>query len=204
MSTRGTPHIWANHPELLTSIRSPWEKFQKADWNFSRYEDAIFARPCDAETVVYCALDFCVALVSLRDWTRKTFVRDVRSGDKALPSGMAAVDDFETYVAARVPWQPAIEAIANTIKHADYRDKGWPMGTAMISTFVPPTIQAEKDACDNGLDLFAFMHKHRDIAWWDIALRQHPAKDAEPGYVAFGDALEQWRDILKDLGYAEI
>lgn len=108
------PHPWAKHPELLTSIRSPWEKFRKADWNFDRYENAIMARPCDTETVVYTALDFCVAIVALRDWTRNAFTRDVRAGEKSLPAGMASVSEFETWVAARVPWQAAIEAIANT------------------------------------------------------------------------------------------
>lgn len=195
------PHPWANHPELLTSIRSPWEKFRKADWNFDRYEDAVMARPCDSEAVVYTALDFCVAMVALRDWTRKTFVRDLRAGDKALPSGMASVDDFSDWVAARVPWQAAIEAIANTIKHADYRDTGWEKGTAMVGTFVPPPLQAEKDACADGLELFGFMHQHKDVAWWDIALRQLPSTEAEPGYVAFGDALDEWRAILDELGY---
>ena len=70
-------HPWADHPELLTSIRSPWEMYRKADWNFSRYEDAVFARPCDAEMVMYTALDFSVTIVGLRDWTRKTLVREV-------------------------------------------------------------------------------------------------------------------------------
>jgi len=194
-------HPWANHPELLTSIRSPWDKFRKADWNFGRYEDAILARPCDAEAVVYTALDFCVAIVALRDWTKKTLTRDVRSGAKSLPTGMTAIDDFVRWVERRVPWQSAIEAIANTIKHADYRDKGWEKGTAMVASFVPGPLQARKDACADGLELFGFMHEHSDVAWWDIALRQVPSPDAEPGYVAFGDALDEWRAILDQLGY---
>lgn len=68
MTRRTTgPHPWANHPELLASIRSPWEKFRKAYWNFDRYEDAIMARPRDSEAMTYTALDFCVAMVALRD-----------------------------------------------------------------------------------------------------------------------------------------
>lgn len=201
MSRPANIHPWANHPELLTSIRSPREKFRKADWNFDRYEDAILARPCDAETVVYTALDFCVAIVALRDWTKKTFTRDVRSGAKSLPPGMAAINDFGPWVEARVPWQSAIEAIANTIKHADYRDRGWETGTAMVATFVPGSLQARKDACKDGLELFGFMHEHADVAWWDIALRQVLSPIAEPGYVAFGDALDEWSTILDQLGY---
>jgi hypothetical protein len=194
-------HPWANHPELLTSIRSPWDKFRKADWNFDRYEDAIMARPCDGEAVFYTALDFCVAMVALRDWTRKTLTRDVRQNGKALPAGMATLNEFPAFIAARVPWQPAIEAIANTIKHADYRDTGWENGTAMVASFVPDPLQAGKDTCEDGLELFGFMHQHKDVTWWDIALRQLPSIDAEPAYVAFGDALEEWRALLNELSY---
>jgi hypothetical protein len=47
------------------------------------------------------------------------------------------------------------------------------------------------------------MHKHRDVAWWDVALRQHGAESATPGYEALGDALDQWAAILEDLGYED-
>lgn len=203
MTRRAGPHPWANHPELLTSIRSPWEKFRKADWNFGRYEDAVFARPCDSETVMYAALDFCVTVVSLRDWTRKTLTRDVRNNDKALPAGMTSLDDFAAFVTDRVQWQAAIEAIANTTKHAEYRDAGWPMGVARPASFFPEDLRAEHEACKDGLELFALLHKHREVAWWDISLRQHPSEEAKPGYVAFGDALDQWKALLQELGYQD-
>ncbi|KQM26648.1 hypothetical protein ASE57_13195 [Sphingomonas sp. Leaf11] len=118
-----------------------------------------------------------------------------------MPAGMTALDDFTSFVAARVQWQSAIEAIANTVKHADYRDTGWEKGTAMVASFVPEPLQADKDACRDGFELFGFMHKHRNVAWWDIALRQIPSAEAEPGYIAFGDTLDEWRSILDDLGY---
>lgn len=203
MTRRTGPHPWANHPELLTMISTPWQKYRKADWNFSRYEDAVFDRPCDAETVMFTALDFCVALVGLRDWTMRSLIRDVRAGTRALPADLTSIDDFEAFVTGRVPWQAAIEAIANTTKHAEYRDKGWPQGVARPASFFPEYLRAEHEACTDGLQLFAFMHKRRDVTWWDVSLRQHPSEDATPGYEAFGDALEQWEQILKDLGYEE-
>lgn len=138
------------------------------------------------------------------DWTRNAFTRDVRAGEKSLPAGMTSLSEFETWVAARVPWQAAIEAIANTYKHADYRDKGWENGIAMLASFAPMPLQADKDACKDGLELFAFMHQHKLEVWWDIALWQHPSPDAEPGYNAFGDSLDQWGELLKELGYGEI
>lgn len=201
MGRRASSHEWANHPELLTSIRSPWDKFRKADWNFRKYEDALFARPCDPEEVVFTALDFCVAIVSLRDWTRKFFVQDIRQGAKSLPLELDAVDDFTDFANKRIAWQSAIEAIANTVKHAEYRDAGWPNGIAMPATFFPENLKAEHEACSDGIELFKLMHKYRNVAWWDIALRQHPNNDATPGYVAFGDVLEGWECLIKDLGY---
>lgn len=177
--------------------------YRKADWNFVRYEDAVFARPCDAETVMYTALDFCVAIVGLRDWTRKTLTRDVRQNGKALPVDMPALEDFSELVSGRVQWQAAIEAIANTTKHAEYRDAGWPMGIAMPASFYPPFLAAEHRACKDGLELFAFMHKHREVTWWDVSLSQHLSEEATPGYVAFGDTLDQWGSILTELSYEE-
>ena len=182
---------------------SPWDVFRKADWNFSRYEDAIFARPCDTETVVYAAIDFCVSIVSLRDWTRKSLVRDVRKTRKKLPDGLHDLKDFEHFVAERVSWQKAVEAIANTSKHAEYRDSGWENGIARPASFFPENLKAEQDACEDGLELLALLHKHRDVAWWDIALQQHGDTGATTGYEAFGDVLDQWAEILKSLNYAE-
>lgn len=203
MSRRTQPHPWADHPELLTSIRTPWEKYRKADWNFAHFEDAVFARPCDPEAVMYSALDFCIAIVGLRDWTRKLLTRDVRQKGKVLPAGWATVDDFSKLITSSVPWQAAVEAIANTTKHAEYRDDGWPMGTAMPASFYPPSLKAEHDACGSGLDVFAFMHKHRALVWWDISLRQQASDEAIPGYLAFGDVLDQWGTILRLLDYED-
>lgn len=199
MTRRTKPHPWADHPNLLTSIRSPWEHFRKVDWNFSQYETATFARPCDSEAVVYAALDFAVAVVSLRDWTRRRLSQDIRSKRCALPSDLSNLENFNRWAKVRIPWQSAVEAIANTTKHGEYRDDGWALGTAMPATFVPESLRAEHDACTDGLQLFAFMHKHRSLAWWDIAFRQHPSEEAEPGYVVFGDVLDGWKAILQEL-----
>ena len=203
MTRRTESHPWANHPELLTSMRSPWEMYRKADWNFARYEDAVFARPSDAETVMYTALDFSVAIVALRDWTRKRLTQQLRQGHRVLPPDMATLDEFPAFVAGRVPWQPAVEAIANTTKHAEYRDTGWQRGIAMPASFFPESLRAEHDACPDGVQLFAFMHGHREVTWWDLALRQHGKESATPGYEALGDVLDQWGEIQTHLGYRE-
>ena len=201
MSRRPKRHEWADHPELLTSIRTPWDKYRKADWNFSRYEDEVFTRPCNVENVCFTALDFCVAITSLRDWTRLALAKEVRAGIRQLPNGLLSMSDYEGYVKGRVPWMFAIEAIANTTKHAEYRDTGWPRGIAQPHTFVPMNLKDEKEACQDELELIAFMHRYKDLAWWDIALHQHGDEDATPGYVAFGDALEAWEQLLVDCGF---
>ena len=116
---------------------------------------------------------------------------------------MATLDDVEGFIAARIRWQPAITAIANTVKHAEHRDTGWAQGTATVASFVPPPLQADKEACLDGVELFSFMHQHQDVAWWDIALCQAPSVEAVPGYIALGDTLEEWRVILDELGYVD-
>ena len=203
MVRRAKAHRWSDHPELLTAMRSPWEHFQKADWNFTRYEDAIMARPCDSEAVMYTAIDFAIAVVSLRDWTRRWLFKDKRKSKDAVPSSPTN-SEFEGWIEARIPWQKAIEAIANTAKHGEYKDSGWTDGTAMPATFVPAFLKSEHDACISGSDLFAFMHKHRKVVWWDVGFRKDPNQDdAEPGYVIFGDALDQWKSVLEDLNLSE-
>ncbi|HEY0597605.1 hypothetical protein [Sphingopyxis sp.] len=175
--------------------------YRKTDWNFSRYEEAVFARPCDPETVMYAALDFCIAIVGLRDWTKKALVRKMRQDGSALPASLAMLDDFAGFVTSRVHWQPAIEAIANTAKHAEYRDTGWEKGIASPASFFPDYLRAEHEACADGLQLFAFMHKYRQVTWWDLSLRQHGDQNATPGYEALGGALDQWGSLLAELGY---
>ena len=202
MSRRTKRHEWADHPELLTSIRTPWDKYRKADWNFARYEHEVLTRrPCDLESVGFSALDFCVSLTSLRDWTTKALIKDCRAGVRMIPHSLKNLEGWSDYVEAKIPWISAIEAIANTTKHAEYRDNGWPRGIAMLATFVPPYLENEKESCEDGLALFGFMHRYRDVAWWDVALRQQGEDEATPGYVAFGDALEAWEELLTECGF---
>ncbi len=203
MARRTHSHPWADHPNLLTSIRSPWEHFRKVDWNFSRYENATFARPCDAEAVVYTALDYAISVVSLRDWTRRSLIQAKRAAGLLFPADFPNAADFNSWVRTRIPWQPAVEAIANTAKHGEYRDEGWSDGTAMPATFVPENLRAEHDACVDGHELFAFINRHKEAVWWDIAFRQIPSESAEPGYVVFGDVLDGWKALLGELGFEE-
>ncbi|WP_301749361.1 hypothetical protein [uncultured Erythrobacter sp.] len=201
MGRRTERHEWADHPELLTSLRTPWDKFRKADWNFSRYEYEVSKRPCHIEDVSFAALDFCVSLTALRDWTKTALAKDCRAGRRTLPSGLGNLDDWQQFLGGAIPWLSAIEAIANTTKHGKYRDDGWPKGIAMLATFVPPHLEEEKDNCQDGLALFNFMQRYWDVAWWDIALRQHGQKEATPGNVAFREALDAWQTLLTDCGF---
>lgn len=203
MSRRTAPHPWANRPDLLTSIGTPWQMYRKADWNFGSYEDAVFARPCDFEAVMYAAIDFSVAIVALRDWTRKRLVQDVRQTGKVIPAEIKNLEDFPHFVANRVPWQAAIEAIANTAKHAEYRDTGWEKGIATPASFFPQFLRNEHELCSSGAELLSFMHKYRDVTWWDLSLRQHGDESATTGYEALGDVLDQWGQLLNELGYRE-
>ena len=98
MGRRTERHEWADHPELLTSLRTPWDKFRKADWNFSRYEDEVFKRPCHFENVSFAALDLCVSLTALRDWTKKALTKDFRAGRPKLPLGLSNLDELQQFL----------------------------------------------------------------------------------------------------------
>lgn len=203
MSRKREKHPWAEHPELLTSIRTPLEKWHKADWNFARYEKAIDARPCDPQCVVYTAIDYCIATVSLRDWVGKTLTKKVRAGALLLPQGLKNLDEYRNWVRCEVRWQSAVEAIANTAKHAHYSDDGWPKGIAMPATFYPSQLTQEREACEDGLEVFAFMHKHKERVWWDLSLRQAGSEEAVPGYNAFGNNLDDWKTLIDGIGLGD-
>lgn len=182
-------------------MRSPADAFRKADWNFSRFEDEILRRPCDAEAVAYSAVDYCISIVALRDWTETTAKRAARQQDEEYTGPDAT--DILAALSNEIRWQSSIEAIANTAKHGTYNDRGWERGIAMPSVFYPEPLREEYEACGDGLDVFRFVHKHRDVVWWDIGLKQQGDENATPGYEAFGDALDDWQGLLKRWGLAE-
>ncbi len=203
MSRRSQSHPWTEHPELLTGIRTPIEQWHKADWNFSKFEDAVFARPCDPQSVTYSAIDYCVAITSLRDWTARALIKRARTGKSNSVYPINSSRDFRDLVSKKVRWQAAIEAIANTSKHSTYRDNGWPMGIAMPATFYHPQLRQEREACEDGMEVFEFMQRYRSLVWWDLSLHQKDSDKAEPGYVALGDNLDDWRSLLTEFSLAE-
>ena len=201
LGRRANKHRWADSPEILTSIKGPWQKFKKADWNFARYEEAILKRPCDPEEVIYCVIDFCIALHSLNDWASKAVKKASRSPNDS--KAHFSFSDFEHLLKEEIRWQPAIKAIADTAKHGEYRDTGWPNGVLQVAPFYPDSLMQAFDACEDGMETFQLIHEHRDVVWWDVALRQVGDQTAVRGYTAFGDALDAWKSILENVGLKE-
>lgn len=194
----GTRHPYEEHPVLLTAvIRSPQDQFGKSRWNLRRFEDAVEERPCDPEDVGATAIDFCIAIVALRDWTARHHARAARKGAAAADVSADRLSFFQ-WCRSRIPWQAAIENIANASKHASYSDTNWPNGVARIASFAPGALEAERKAQPDGLALFAFMHRHRKSVWWDIKLSA-PGAPTESGSRAFGANLDEWFKVLREL-----
>lgn len=193
---------YRDHPSLLTTFNSIGEKFRKFEWNFERYEDAILKRPCDPDEVMFTVLDLCVASSALRDWAKLRFLRESRAGRSPEPT-LTTEDDVLKYIYANVRWQAAMDSIARALKHGTYDDATWPKGTAFPATFMPGDLQNDLDSLNDGIDVLRYMHANRDKAWWDINLIEIGAEQGTPGYIAFGDAVNDWQTLLNQWGFLD-
>jgi hypothetical protein len=187
---------YRNSPDLLTTFNTVGEKFRKFEWNFDRYEDAILKRPCDPDQVMFTALDLCVAATALRDWAKLRFVREVREG-RSPQEPLRTEEDALACIYKEIRWQGAMDSIARALKHGTYDDASWPKGVAFPATFMPGNLQSELDSLSDGLEVLRYMHANRDKAWWDINLMEMGATEGTPGYIAFGDAVDDWQALLK-------
>jgi hypothetical protein len=184
-----TEHEWAKHPTLLTNISSVADLLLKLDWNLERFQQEVERRPCDSEGVAYAAIDYCVTSVALRDW-----FLDLQVVDPATQLPWS----HET-LRSRVEWLAACENIANTAKHGSYRDDNWSNGIAPLQVRVPDHLVAERDACADGLELFGFIHRYREQAWWDIFLHKAKQDEGTDGWFAFGKNFDDWQQLLRSL-----
>lgn len=191
---------YRDHPNLLTTLNSVAEKYRKLEWNFERYEDAVLRRPCDPDDVMFTALDFCVAATALRDWTKLRFRQEARAGN-SFNSELATEDDVLTHIYRTVRWQGAIDSISRAIKHGTYDDTSWREGVAFPATFMPGDRQPEIDSLEDGVAILHYMHANRAVAWWDVNLIKMGDEEGTPGYIAFGDALEDWQKLLERWGF---
>lgn len=178
---------WKAYPELLTFISSVGQKLEKLTWNFSRYEGEIFRRPCNLESVNFAALDFCVAAVSLRDWVKIEVLRFARANPAIdLPQEESS---FYSLIKARIRWQHVIEAVANASKHGTYDDRQFEGGVVQPTQMIPPIVD---ELTESPVDL-------TDVSWYDLLIQQRGSDEATPGYVAFGEALEDWETLINEL-----
>lgn len=189
MGRRGrNANPWKQYPELLTFISSVSQKLEKVEWNFSRYEEQLFRRPCKLEDVNFAALDFCVAAVSLRDWVKTAVLQTARaSPEEGLP---ATECEFYAFIRENVRHQNIIEAIGNASKHGSYDDRNFEGGVVQPSQFVAG-LAAELEKNPNC--------SLEDVSWFDLAIQQRGSRDVIPGYVAFGDALDDWKKLVVEL-----
>lgn len=102
-----------------------WEKLA---WDVDVFQDIQRSYPTEEQPLLYSAINVCISAWSLEQWTLAAWTQHLRDRGEA-PSRQK----FDQLVLSYVPEHPICSAIANTAKHAAYRDGGWPDGEVSLS-----------------------------------------------------------------------
>lgn len=114
-------------PERLTALLPEYgHMWLKLMWERDRLNAARTAKPFDANTLIFGALNFAITAQSLEEWVWP--VIQTKRGRKNID-----LTAFRAEVAVVVPMQPAFRDIANTTKHGRYRDENWAEGMVQLT-----------------------------------------------------------------------
>ncbi|SCZ73372.1 hypothetical protein SAMN04488118_11711 [Epibacterium ulvae] len=108
------------HTVLIGGVADMWEKMY---WDVDHFCDLQRTYPEEKQPLVFSAINACISSKSLEDWTKSAWMKAARSAGET-PSG----EDFQERLTAAIPIQDLCADIANTSKHASYRDSRHPDG----------------------------------------------------------------------------
>ncbi|MDG2522961.1 hypothetical protein P7B02_15605 [Caulobacter segnis] len=142
--------------------------------------------PDEPEPLCYAAINVCIAAQSLPDWVEATLVKRQRRGGPKFNKAA-----FKALVAQELPTQAVCEAIANTAKHANLRQSGWPGGEVRLIWYegdedIPPGYVLEHfskdpDRCSVAVSSFDALCS----GWWRVLEKMQMTEDAP--------AMPKWR-----------
>lgn len=122
MVRRGTQqHPWTNQPGRLVIHDNPYDILAKLNWEANEFElkRTDPEKPIDVDGMVYLLQNACISTASLVEWLEKAAHAKARSQERQIDKAL-----FEKEVLAWLPDLALARAIANTFKHATYRDEG--------------------------------------------------------------------------------
>ncbi|MET0361505.1 MAG: hypothetical protein ABW048_07105 [Sphingobium sp.] len=119
---RKEQHPWTNQPGRLVIHDNPYDIYAKLNWEANEFELKRTSpeKPIDVDGMVYLLQDACISAASLVEWLEKAAHAEARSQGKQIDKTL-----LESEVLSWLPDLALARAIANTFKHAAYRDEGW-------------------------------------------------------------------------------
>lgn len=156
---RREPHPWTNQPDRLIIHDNPYDILAKLNWEANEFElkRTDPGKPIDADGMVYLLQNACISAATLVEWLEKTAHAKARSQGKRIDKAL-----LEREVLAWLPNLALARAIANTFKHATYRDEGW--GDAEVRLVVLfSTEQRERLKAAEGTEGFAALYEEEAV-----------------------------------------
>ena len=119
---RKEQHPWTNQPGRLVIHDDPYDIYAKLNWEANEFElkRTNPEKPIDVDGMVYLLQNACISAASLVEWLEKAAHAEARSQGKQIDKTL-----LESEVLSWLPDFALARAIANTFKHATYRDEGW-------------------------------------------------------------------------------
>jgi hypothetical protein len=108
------------HTLIIGDVRTAWEKMY---WDVDLFGDAQRSFPEEQEPLAYLALNACIAVSSLENWSLTEWKRQRRKNNfKAQDT------EFYDVLESMIPHQGLCVDVANTTKHGSHRELRWKGG----------------------------------------------------------------------------
>lgn len=120
------PHEHASLPMLLTDLQLLEDMELKVAWNLAQYLAAADYGVEDARLVAYTSIDYCIAVISFRDWIVTKWINLATYGrPPEVVNGPTSISEeaFKSWLNRKISHLQFCQEIANTAKHGQYADK---------------------------------------------------------------------------------
>lgn len=113
------------HTAIIGDAVGMWSKLA---WDVDVFRDIQVCYPDEDQPLAYAAINVCIAAASLRDWVKAALEAEAKKAGKIWRN-----EAFYRSVDAAIPELLSCVAIANTAKHANFRERGWIDGEVVMA-----------------------------------------------------------------------
>lgn len=171
---------------------------RKVAWNLAQYRASVSLHEMDYRRVVYTSIDYCIAVISFRDWIVAKWLDLAMYGrppDVPNRPENATKKEFQTYLNGTVDYLLFCQHIANTAKHGRYDDsKTLEESVAPVRYWLSPS---GKEACKhlNQGQTWDYIRANPTEATFDRALHAKGWPEVRKGSDVLNIPYEQLRSF---------